>query len=91
MKLLGLLIPALIVTAFAVPAVFADDDVEIKVDDDKAKIKIDDDADAKLKIRPASRVIKKEVVVPGTVITPQIETHERVEIKQPAVKIETDD
>lgn len=92
MKILGLLIPALIVAGIAIPAVFADDDVKIKVDDDgDTKIKMDDDA--KVKIRPASKIIKKEVVVPGAVVAPvgEIHTEERVEIKQPAVKIETDD
>jgi hypothetical protein len=92
MKFLGLLIPALIVAGIAVPAVFADDDVKVKVDDDgNMKIKMDDDA--KVKISPTSKVIKKEVVIPGTVVTPigEIETLEKVEIKQPAIKIETDD
>jgi len=90
MKLLALMIPALIVTGFAVPAVFADDDVKIKIDDDDAKVKIED---AEVKIRPETKIIKKEVVIPGTVVTPlgEIHTHERVEIKQPTVKIETDD
>lgn len=90
MKLLALLIPAVIAAGVAVPAVFADDDVKIKIDDDGAKVKIED---ADVKIRPETKIIKKEVVVPGTVVTPigEIHTHERVEIKQPAIKIETDD
>lgn len=89
MKLFGIFGAAVIVTALAQP-VFADDDVKIKVDDDDATVKIED---AKVKIRPETRIIKKEVVVPGAVVTPlgEIHTHEKVEIKQPAVKIETDD
>lgn len=89
MKLLALLIPTLIVTGMRIPAL-ADDDVKIKIDDDDAKVTIED---AEVKIRPETKIIKKEVVVPSTVVTPlgEIHTHERVEIKQPAVKIETDD
>lgn len=90
MKLLAMLIPALIVTFVAVPAVFADDDVKIEIEDGVAKVEIDGDD---VKLGPTTRIIKRDVVIPATVITPMGEVHtfQRVETIQPVIKIETDD